>query len=183
VAAGDRPRAARTDPSIRRSLILDAARDACAEATPLHVTVDQVARRAGVSRALVHRHFADRADLLDALARRTIARLDAWVGHGLGRAGDPAARLRAITYGVLSFVAAEPDAWQVLGAAGGLDHPDLHVLLDRWATAVDAGDRAACRYALGGLAVAAARWGHDGLDPDEACALVQRAAGLRTGPG
>jgi AcrR family transcriptional regulator len=61
--------------------ILDAALDTAAASGIRHLTLDDVARRAGVGRVTVYRRFGDRQGLVEALgvreARRCIAALDA----------------------------------------------------------------------------------------------------------
>jgi AcrR family transcriptional regulator len=61
--------------------ILDAALDAAAASGIKHLTLDDVARRAGVGRVTVYRRFGDRQGLVEALgvreARRVFAALDA----------------------------------------------------------------------------------------------------------
>ena len=57
-----------------RQRLLDAAEEALAD-QGLEVTVDDVARRAGVARPTVHRHFGTREDLLVAVLLRASARL------------------------------------------------------------------------------------------------------------
>jgi AcrR family transcriptional regulator len=63
------------------SRILDATLDVAAASGIRHLTVDEVARRAGVGRVTVYRKFGDRRGLVDALglreARRCLATLDA----------------------------------------------------------------------------------------------------------
>jgi AcrR family transcriptional regulator len=62
------------------SRILDAALDVAAASGIRHLTIDDVARRAGVGRVTVYRKFGDRQGLVDALglreARRCLAALD-----------------------------------------------------------------------------------------------------------
>jgi AcrR family transcriptional regulator len=66
------------DPTSTR--ILDAALEAAAASGIKHLTVDEVARRAGVGRVTVYRRFGDRQGLVEALgvreARRVLAMLD-----------------------------------------------------------------------------------------------------------
>lgn len=117
---------------MRRGLIVDAAQRLLAEQDPLLVTFDQVAQAAGVSRPLVHTYLGDRRGLLDAVQVGIVGRLDTWVGHGLGRATDPAGALRAMVGGVFAFVESDREGWGVLVASGGLDHPALHGVRSRW---------------------------------------------------
>jgi AcrR family transcriptional regulator len=67
------------DPLSQR--ILDAALHLCAASGVRHLTIDDVAARAGVGRMTVYRRFGDKAALVDALAvreaRRCLAELDA----------------------------------------------------------------------------------------------------------
>jgi AcrR family transcriptional regulator len=64
--------------------ILDAALALAAASGLRHLTMDDVARRAGVGRMTVYRRFGDKRRLLDALAvresRRCLAELDAAIG-------------------------------------------------------------------------------------------------------
>lgn len=171
-----RPRAARLPPDTRRGLIVDAAERLLAEHDPLLVTFEQVAVAAGVSRALVHTYLGDRRGLIDAVQVRIVSRLDTWVGHGLDRAATTEARLRALVQGVFAYVEAERDAWGVLAASGGFDHPALHGVRARWTAALSVDDRA---DDLGPQAVVAAlvagvgSWVNRGTDPDDVVAVLR----------
>src|SRR5215212_11097270 len=59
----------------RRAEIVDAAEAVYAESGWDSVTMDQVARRARLSRALVYVYFRDKEDLLFALVQRSLAAL------------------------------------------------------------------------------------------------------------
>jgi AcrR family transcriptional regulator len=169
---GPRRRAARLDPDTRRGLITDAAERLLAERDPLLVTFEEVAEAAGVSRALVHTYLGDRRGLIDAVHVQVIGRLDAWVAHGFRRATTPSGRLRALVQGVFAFVEAERDAWGVLGASGGLDHPALHGVRARWADAMtdgDGGPEAALgsQAAVSALLAGVGTWVNRGVEPIE----------------
>ena len=80
----------RRDAARNRRLILDAAREAFA-ARGLHVTLDEIARWAGVGVGTVYRRFADKESLIDALFEDGIAEVvalaedaldyeDSWAG-------------------------------------------------------------------------------------------------------
>lgn len=134
------------------------------------VTFDQVAEAAGVSRALVHTYLGDRRGLIDAVQVQIVGRLDTWVGHGLRRATTREARLRALVQGTFAFVDADRDAWGVLGASGGFDHPALHGVRARWAALLAADDvpgdlsgQLAVAALLGGVGT----WVNRGVDPDD----------------
>lgn len=170
-----RRRALRTDAGMRRGLILDAAERVFEEQDPLLVTFEEVASAAGVSRALVHRHVADRRDLLDAVQLRVVGRLERWVAHGVDRAGDATTRRRAIVFGLWSFVDTEGDAWALLATTGGLDHPAVHALRDRWVTAI-AGDgadhRLVAQLELGGLLAGIGGFVGRGIQPEDLLAAL-----------
>ena len=172
-AAPGRRRAARLDPDTRRRLIADAAERLLAEHDPLLVTFDQVAEAAGVSRALVHTYLGDRRGLVDAVQVGIVSRLDTWVGHGLVRARDPRARWRALVQGTFSFVDADHDAWSVLVATGGLDHPALHGARARWTAllSVDGPEAVGAQAAVAALLLGVGPWSTRGVDPSE----VERA--------
>jgi len=99
----------------RRKLILDAALDAFAEGGYEETTLDEVAERAGVSKALIYEHFPSKRDLYREI-------LETWVGELLGRvlaaatgAGERSEdRLVAGLDGFLIFVEERRDAWRLL---------------------------------------------------------------------
>ena len=129
-----------------------------------------MAEAAGVSRALVHTYLGDRRGLIDAVQVQIVGRLDTWVGHGLRRAVTTPARLRAIVQGVLSFVEAEQEAWGVLGASGGFDHPALHGVRARWASALtsdDDLDAVRAQVIVGAVLGGAGSWVNRGVEPSE----------------
>lgn len=117
---------------MRRALILDAAEALMAEHDPLTVTLEKVAEAAHTSRPLIHTYFGDRRGLIDALQVRLVRRLAEWVDHGLNRAGSAEDALEAVVTATFSFVDQQRDAWTLLVASGGLDHPDLHAVRSRW---------------------------------------------------
>jgi AcrR family transcriptional regulator len=124
-----------------------------------------VAEAAGVSRALVHAYLGDRRGLIDAVQVQIVGRLDTWVGYGLGRATTRGARLRAIVQGVFAFVEAEQDAWGVLGASGGFDHPALHGVRARWAALLSDDDELPGQVAVNALLGGVGSWVNRGVDP------------------
>jgi len=99
----------------RRKLILDAALDVFAEGGYQETTLDEVAEKAGVSKALIYEHFPSKRDLFREI-------LETWVGELLGTilAAATAAgvenedRLVAGLDGLLVFVEERRDAWRLL---------------------------------------------------------------------
>jgi AcrR family transcriptional regulator len=140
----------------------------------LLVTFEQVAEAAGVSRPLVHAYLGDRRGLTDAVQVRIVERLDTWVGHGLSRARSTDDRLRGLVHAAFSFVTEERNAWRILGATGGFDHPALHAVRARWVTTLSIDDDPAD---LGPQAVVAAvlagagTWVRLGIEPG---AVIER---------
>jgi AcrR family transcriptional regulator len=68
----------------RRERLLDAAADIVLEQGVAAVTMDGVAARNGVNRAIAYRYFADRDDLLASLLDREYHRQTALIAEGLG---------------------------------------------------------------------------------------------------
>lgn len=99
----------------RRKVILDAGLDVFAEGGYRETRLDQVAERAGVSKALIYEHFSSKRDLYREI-------LETWVGELLGRilsaataAGERSEdRLVAGLDGFLGFVEERRDAWRLL---------------------------------------------------------------------
>lgn len=130
-----------------------------------------------MSRPLVHAYLGDRRGLLDAVQVRIVGRMDMWVGHGLRRATTRRGSLQAITAGLFAFVDAERDAWSVLVASGGLDHPALHGVRGRWAGRIAGGDRGSevpAQAAVAALVFGVGGWVHRGVDPHTVMVALER---------
>ncbi len=145
-----------------------------------------MAEAAGVSRPLVHTYLGDRRGLLDAVQVRIVGRMDAWVGHGLRRATTPRECLQAATAGLFAFVEAERDAWSVLVASGGLDHPAFHGVRGRWVAALavdddptDPGATAAVLAIVGGVGT----WVNRGTEPRAVIAVLAPLVGIGRADG
>lgn len=130
MAAGDsdvrRPYAARMPAQERRAHLLDVTRGLVAERGADAVTVDAVAKAAGVTRPVVYTHFADAEDLLASLLERegawALERILELVPADLGEA-DPVATFVEIAEGYLRAVAEHPDRWRpILLPADGTPH-------------------------------------------------------------
>lgn len=99
----------------RRKLILEAALDAFAAGGYQETTLEEVAEKAGVSKALIYEHFSSKRILYKEI-------LETWVGELLGSvlaaataAGEKSEdRLVAGLDGFLVFVEARRDAWRLL---------------------------------------------------------------------
>ena len=126
-----RPYAARLPPAERREQLLDAALGVALERGFHAVTVDGVARAAGVTRPVVYGLFEDRARLLQALADRSEERVLAQLARvfppmpGPDDEVDPDALLVAGLTAYLSAVRDSPQDWTVIllppeGAPAGM---------------------------------------------------------------
>ena len=96
----------------RRQHILDAAIAVLVDAEPgAEVHVQQIADRAGLSRTVVYRHFADRADLDAAVQGRALELLRADLVPALSFEGTPVDIIRRIVSAYVGWAS---------------DHPSLH---------------------------------------------------------
>lgn len=101
----------------RRQVILDAAVDVIGASAPgEEVHVQQIADRAGLSRTVLYRHFADRADLDRAVQHDIVDRLRGELIPALSLEGTPTAIIRRV---VAAYV-----GWAV-------DNPSLHRFVER----------------------------------------------------
>jgi AcrR family transcriptional regulator len=101
----------------RREQLLDATKRIVSEHGFHAVSIEAVAREAGISRPIVYGHFQDLPGLLQALVDREAARaldqLDSVLPADLGH-GDPAERLLAALRGYLEAVRSDPDTWRLV---------------------------------------------------------------------
>jgi AcrR family transcriptional regulator len=111
----ERARLARAD---RRDALLDAALALVAEGDIDSVSMESVAERAGVSRPLVYKHFANRSDLLAAVYQREAALLHAELSAAVTAADSAAEMFRALVRGALRAEAERGAAFAALRAAG-----------------------------------------------------------------
>jgi AcrR family transcriptional regulator len=97
----------------RRATLLDAASDVVGEVGGRRALLVDVAARAGVTKALVYRHFASKEELLATLiehhGRRALERV-----AELTPTGSLDADLRAGIRAVVDYAAEEPAAWRIL---------------------------------------------------------------------
>ena len=99
----------------RRELILEAAIDAFADSGYHQTSLEEVARRAGVSKALIYEHFASKEELYRELLETYVRELLERVGSAaipVAEGGE--ARLLAGLEGFLEFVDERRDAWRML---------------------------------------------------------------------
>jgi AcrR family transcriptional regulator len=112
----------------RREQLLDVAKAIVTERGFHAVSIEGVARAAGITRPVVYGHFHDLGGLLDALVERemerSLAQLDSVIDYDLS-SGDPVELLLTSLRGYLEAVRDDPDTWRLVlmppeGAPPGL---------------------------------------------------------------
>ena len=99
---------------LRRKALISAAIEAIHERGMGQVTMQEIARRAGVSAALAHHYFGGKDQLLLATMRHLLSELGEEVQRNLAEARSPKARLSAIIRGNFSAAQFRPaviSAW------------------------------------------------------------------------
>ena len=86
-----------------RNALLEAARALAHEVGPDSITLREVARRAGVSHTAAYHHFADKNDLLRALAVQAFYDLSAIQAARIAAGADLATTLEGLTVDYLAF--------------------------------------------------------------------------------
>lgn len=95
----------------RRTQLLDVAREIVAAEGFGGVTIDRVARGAGVTRTVVYQQFVDLAGLITALLDRESAVAAAGMAGVAGPEFDDPAAMSA---GILAYLHAAPDSWRII---------------------------------------------------------------------
>ncbi len=151
----------------RREQLLDAAKAVVAEEGFHGVSIEAVARRAGITRPIVYRHFEDLGALLEALVERETVRalgqLQEFLPRDLG--GDPRDALIAALRGYLRAVESDPVTWRLMlvpaeGAPGLLGEriaAGRAAVIAQLGGAIDSPDPELTARALSSLADEAAR--------------------------
>lgn len=166
VARRNRPYAPRMAPDERREHLLDAALQIIVRDGIHKVSIDSVAKEAGVTRPVVYTHFDDANALLraslDREERAVLAQLaDIAPTPGIG---DPAEAALAFLDGFLRAVLAAPDRWRAVFALVDSSTPAYRKRVERG------------RQLLISLFEELVRWAaSDGLDPETDVAMLARA--------
>jgi AcrR family transcriptional regulator len=95
-----------------RDALIDAAANLLTTGGPAAVTLREVGRRAGVSHNAPYRHFADKQELLAAVAARDLARRAAATRRA-ARNRPPAEALRAMLHGYARHAARDPELFHL----------------------------------------------------------------------
>jgi TetR/AcrR family transcriptional regulator len=98
----------------RRSDILDAAAAVAREHGIAHITMDQVARQARLSRALIYVYFRDRDELLFGLCQRALHQLNERFAQAQAAETTGLAKARACGVAYLEFARAQPVEFELL---------------------------------------------------------------------
>jgi AcrR family transcriptional regulator len=110
--------AVRMTRTARRDQLLDVAAALVVEQGTSAVTIERVAARAGVSRALAYQHFENAEEVLVALYRREVAALGEAILAAVEGRSEPEEKLRAAIGTFLDIVGARHGLFTVLAAAG-----------------------------------------------------------------
>lgn len=113
---------------LKRALT-SAALSLVAEKGPKGFTLTEAARRAGVSAAAPYRHFADKAELLAAVAEQGFHELHADLAAAADRVAEPRQRVIELGRVYVRWAVAHPDHYQVMFGVESLkaDQPSLAV--------------------------------------------------------
>src|SRR6266516_910782 len=129
----------------RRDAILDAAQALVASGDVEAVSMETVAERAGVSRPLVYKHFANRNELLAAVYRREAVHLHRQLAAEVGAADTVEAMFRTLIRAALRAADRRGHVFAALRAAGGWNRELRHEQRARDADTVRAFSRRAMR--------------------------------------
>lgn len=110
--------APRMAPEKRREQLIDAALSVIVEQGYEGVSIESIARTAGVTRPVIYDHFSNLATLLQALIEReeayALAQLDDVVPTAPQTVGDVPAMFAAGVRRFLDAVASRPDTWRII---------------------------------------------------------------------
>jgi len=124
-----------------REAVLDAAESVIRRHGVDRMRIVDVARIVGVNHALLYRHFADRADLIDAVSLRWLTKLQKKLETITASQGDPDTRLKewfVTLYALLREKRmADPDLYRSFRLAADENRPYFgkHVAAIRWQVA------------------------------------------------
>jgi AcrR family transcriptional regulator len=105
-----------------REVLLKAAIQLIADVGPAGFTLREVARRAGVSHNAPYRHFADREELLAAVAAQGFRELDQAMLNAVGHQRSSVARLKRAGLAYVEFALRRPEHFTVMFDAAVSEH-------------------------------------------------------------
>jgi AcrR family transcriptional regulator len=127
--AATAPTRSRMTAADRREVILDAARTAFADTGYHETSLDAVAERAGVSKALLYEHFSSKRELYVAMLEMHVHELVERISGAVAGAEPGEPRMRAGLEAFFGFVEERRGAWRIMFRNAG--DPDVAVRLDR----------------------------------------------------
>jgi AcrR family transcriptional regulator len=104
--------------AVRERQLLELAEALFAERGYAGASMDELARRAGVTKPVVYELFASKEGLFGACVDRSIERLAAGIAEAVRAETDPEARLRAGGLAFLRFAAGNRVAWDLMSMGG-----------------------------------------------------------------
>lgn len=114
--AGRRPKTSYHHGDLRRAL-LDAALDLIERQGPEGFTLREAARRVGVTHTAPYRHFADKTELLRAVAVEGVMGMRDAMAAAMREASDPAAALQGIGIAYVTYAVEHPSHFRVMYSA------------------------------------------------------------------
>jgi AcrR family transcriptional regulator len=159
--------AVRLTADARREQLLDATKSLAAHKGFHAVSIEAVAREAGITRPIVYGHFRDLSKLLEALVEREGVRALAQLAEVLTPAlenPDPRERMEAAMRAYIGAVGADPDTWRLVLMPTEGAPASLHRQIDEG------------RDAIVGQLAAAVRPGLDPPDPELTARMLSAVA-------
>ena len=112
------PRSARMSAAERREQLLDVTKQIVGERGFHDLSIEAIAKRAGVTRPVVYQHFEDLESLLGAMlereAMRALGQLSAILPQSLPDGGDRSAALLSALRGYLETIQSDPVTWRLV---------------------------------------------------------------------
>jgi AcrR family transcriptional regulator len=156
---------------VRRRQIVELAEELFAERGYAGASMDELARRAGVTKPVVYEAFGSKDGLFRACVERAFARMAESVAAAVRAQTDPEARLRAGGLAFLRFAADNRVAWDLMAMDGGGRFADqtpgvrrsqakliYELMLEGAADDVDGRELEAAAYAVNSAYEGAALW-------------------------
>ncbi len=101
-------------PPLRRAQILAAAAELFSRGGYQGVTVDAIARQAGISKGNLYWHFRSKREIFQLLLEEAMGRFDPVLGEIADSDAPPRQKLRALTRALLETAAANPEAMSLV---------------------------------------------------------------------
>ncbi len=98
----------------RRSQLLEIATEVFSEQGFVGASIDQIAKRSGVSRPIVYGHFGGKEELFSAVAEAEVGFISERVLKAAREAKGPEAQVRASVYAFFAYAEERPDGFRML---------------------------------------------------------------------